>query len=309
MNDIADVLQQITPPQATPAAEGFAIAEPTILYELVLPMELADLRARLDSDGKTYRIITGRPGRNDCLNCGGIGWIDLAERISGPYQQPPMSVQAGYHCDWWETGWAITQRHTFACPVCTKPEQRFAGLWENSGLKPSERSWHIDYLAGKPGKENALSTARIILSCLPYPSGLFIFHGGYGVGKSGVLRSLVASAIRAGISARYTTAAELLNEIKATFNDANANPQAVLRAYQRYLLLAVDEIEKVGTSNYDMQQLFVLFDERYRSIDQAATILATNCPPDELPVMYSYLSSRLQDGVRVLVGGCDLRGK
>ena len=158
----------------------------------------------------------------------------------------------------------------------------------------------------------ALNSARVILSGVPMPTGWLLLYGGYGVGKSGILKSMTAAMCRAGVPARYVNAMDIVLEIQNGFNsnDRDSTALAIINRYTRFQFLAVDEIDRVNTSQWTLSILFKLFDERYNRRTLYATALATNRTPEHLrDDTWGYFENRTRDGLRVLVGGDTLRGK
>jgi DNA replication protein DnaC len=204
-------------------------------------------------------------------------------------------------------------RRAWLCPVCGAQSQaeRNSLLFERSGLIANERDWHLDYIADMAEKETALASALGMLAGVPTPSGWLLFYGSYGVGKSGILKSLTAAMCRAGVGGRYVNAMDIVLEIQAGFNlrDRDETARAIIDRYAKSPFLAVDEIDRVNTSQWTMSILFKLFDERYNLRHLLATALATNRTPESLrDDAWSYFESRTRDGTRVRVGGAQLRG-
>ena len=167
----------------------------------------------------------------------------------------------------------------------------------------------MDFIKGQRGKEQGLTAARGILTSIPRPTGWVLFHGDYGRGKSGLLKSIVAQACTAGCSARYVTSAKILMEIRDTFgDDVDVDEKDLLERYTRYALLAVDEVDRIPDTGWSRSTLFTLLNARYDRRGECCTLLATNQDPDAMPAGMEYLASRMRDGTRVLVGGADLRG-
>lgn len=159
------------------------------------------------------------------------------------------------------------------------------------------------------GKKDAVEVGKQILEMLPRPAGWVAIYGSYGVGKSGVLRAIVAACCREMVPARYVRAEDILRELRTTFaDDAEVTEDEMVQRYGRYQVLAVDEVDRVSDTKWSRSALFTLLDTRYKRRNALATLLATNCDPTQLPAGFEYLQSRMRDGDRVEMTGKDLRG-
>jgi DNA replication protein DnaC len=305
MTLIQDVLPEI--PENIPA-EPVQVRSPLPVINPILPKDAdADAREAI-ANGKSWFVCNPRGFPSDCPNCGGLGYLWLRFVVGGPYRTPPPTVRP-QTSTWIDNGWYIVESKTYPCPACTDPRLRIAYLWERSGLEQKERAWRVDFIEGEPGKEAALEEARALLAQIPKPMGFYVFSGDYGVGKSGLLRSLVAQSICAGVSAHYCNASGLLAEIRGTFQkDSRITEADVIATVGNYQVLAIDEIEKVSDSMWSISELMTILDTRYRRMDTQATLIGTNCNPDNMPQGFEPLQSRMTDGVRVPVGGRTLRG-
>ena len=148
------------------------------------------------------------------------------------------------------------------------------------------------------------------MSQCPRPVGWYAVYGDYGVGKTGTLKSVVSACCRVLVNAKYVRAEDILREIRSTFHGDNADEaeEDILHKYGEYQLLAIDEVDRVSDKAWSRSTLFSLLDLRYNRRDRFATLVATNCDPNNMPEGFEYLQSRMQDGVRVEVTGKDLRG-
>lgn len=88
-----------------------------------------------------------------------------------------------------------------------------------------------------------------------------ILVGGSGVGKTMIAKNLAHEVIRAGRTARFTTASAMLNELAA-----HDGLVALARAYRRYTspaLLVVDELGYVAYGNRHADVLFEVVNRRH----------------------------------------------
>ena len=266
------------------------------------PDAVADLNLCKAQSRRAY-IKTHENHNYSCPNCGDIGLIFLQYEKAGPFKTP----LARDVCAWHDDAWYKVETRSYPCPVCQNRSQLIAYLWERCGLEPHECEWKLDYYQNLPGKESAQQACRDILTTLPRLSGWLVLYGDYGVGKSGMLKSTIAACVRAGQSAHYTRAEDVLQQIRSTYGES-ASEMDVIRAYGSYPLLAIDEIDRTSSTEWARSTLMTILDTRYNRRGSQATLMGTNTQPERFPPALGYLASRMRDGVRVHVGGSDLRG-
>jgi DNA replication protein DnaC len=251
----------------------------------------------------------------ECANCGGAGKIGLNLLAAQGFRYPRSNGAQSFYNDEYHASRLIT----FPCPVCntTDHAQAMVARFEVSGLEKSERNWTLDYL-DKPQKEMAVAAARAMLADTNRPHGWLFVHGDNGVGKSGVLKAMVAAMCRVGCSARYVSAEDILTEIydlieRNRRNDDSAEFMAeLIHRYERYQLLAVDEIgaDRVADTQFALSKLFNILETRYNRRLELATVIASNDSPAKLEAgRWKYLENRTRDGVRAPMGGDVLRGR
>ncbi len=243
-----------------------------------------------------------------CPNCRDLGVLWFAFLL-GKGSPIPTGVPKVPRL--WDNGlWYDYESKQFDCPVCNESgPDRIWRLWQDSGLAPTERSWHLDYLHGRDGKGEALAAAHDLLTTVPRPSGWACFFGAFGVGKTGLLKSLVGACVRAGVSARYVRGLDILSEARATYGEERGeNERDLIARYARYQFLAVDEVDRMSGTEWARAMLFQVLDDRYTRRESVATAIATNSAPGEMADLWGYLESRMRDGARIVVGGDDLRG-
>ena len=146
------------------------------------------------------------------------------------------------------------------------------------------------------------------------PVGWLSLHGSYGMGKTGVMKSIVAACIKRSIKTRYVLASQLLSELRTSYQDNGFNEDVpnteseIIKMYQRVQVLAIDEVDRVSDTDWSQSMLLNILNGRYDRRDTVATIIATNRAPGQLPPAFHYLASRMKDGEMVMIGGTDLRG-
>jgi DNA replication protein DnaC len=168
----------------------------------------------------------------------------------------------------------------------------------------------VDYIKDMKGKEIAYAVAADLSERIAAANGIVAFFGGYGVGKSGLLKALVASATLRQRKARYLHAESMLTRIRSSYNDNSSEVESnLMEEFATLPVLALDEVDRISTTPWALSHLMTILDRRYEARDEVLTLLATNAHMDNLPEAFSYLQSRLKDGKRVPLGGEELRGR
>lgn len=248
-------------------------------------------------------------GAGSCANCNGGGVLVATLILEGPLDYVP-STSLGEAATIIEDKWYKVKNVSYPCPVCrpTAPAITRVGTYmANSGLEPAEQDWSIAFYDGMAGKENAQHAAAKILSQSPTPRGLYVFFGDYGVGKSGLLKSIVSALVKAGVRAKYVRANDILGEIRSAY-DTGIPEDAITEKIMHYQFLAVDEVDRISDTEWARATLFGILDKRYNARHLMCTAMATNQWPDRMGDSWKYLMNRMLDGVRVPVGGICLRG-
>lgn len=246
-----------------------------------------------------------------CEQCLGMGYVVIAA-----YDPQPVSEFAGDRV----IGYVGNDAHyctkkVFPCVACNSQlisDARMRCIATN-GLNANEQAWSLDYLKGKPGKTDLVKYAGAT-TLTHSPTGFSCLYGGYGVGKSGAAKAIVASLSQRGVRAIYTTMSHVVEQARATFSDGAENDheseRAVIAYYNNCRFLVLDEVDRVNAkSAWVMEFVFSLINARYDRRSSVATLLITNSMPDEMGQAWAYLESRLKDGSRIIVGGADTRGK
>lgn len=128
--------------------------------------------------------------------------------------------------------------------------------------------------------------------------GLVFLHGGYGQGKSLLLKIVAATALRAGKRAAYANLATVLDNIRAAYDERENKMTELIRRMEWWTsldVLAIDELDKVGKTDWAQERIFQLLDARYQCAvrQQSLTIIASN--HSSLDELSGYLRSRIED--------------
>lgn len=133
-----------------------------------------------------------------------------------------------------------------------------------------------------------------------------VLIGECGTGKSHLATGLCLAACRQKRRARFTTAAALVNELV----DAKQNNQVrrLMSRWQRYELIAVDEVGYVPLADIGAEFLFQVISER---AERAAIIVTTNLPFSEWttvfpnPRLCKALLDRITDRAHIIETGTE----
>jgi DNA replication protein DnaC len=133
-----------------------------------------------------------------------------------------------------------------------------------------------------------------------------VLIGECGTGKSHLATGLCLAACRQRRRVRFTTAAALVNELV----DAKQNNQVrrLMSRWQRYELIAVDEVGYVPLADIGAEFLFQVISER---AERAAIIVTTNLPFSEWttvfpnPRLCKALLDRITDRAHIIETGTE----
>ena len=199
------------------------------------------------------------------------------------------------------------------CPDCGAAHHA-ERLRRLCGLAPAMESWTVaQFRAQTPEAKAAKAAAR---QAVKRRTGWLTLWGPWGTGKTFLLAAVVNECRQAGHLAVYTTVADLLDELRETFDAASGESYSTrFERYRRAKVLALDELEKFRASEWAEEKFFQLIETRYERADTCLTLFATNnrvapgakvVPATRYP---GYLESRLLDGRFAVheIGGGDLR--
>jgi DNA replication protein DnaC len=97
--------------------------------------------------------------------------------------------------------------------------------------------------------------------------------------------------------ASYTRMAEIIDHLRGSFDAKNPSEESTARLdmWSELPFLAIDEFDRVRSTEYATERRFVLMDRRYEQAcrQRSITLMASNCTPDDLE---GYLADRIYDG-------------
>jgi DNA replication protein DnaC len=254
----------------------------------------------------------------DCPNCGGLGYVFVFEksRDAKPMRYPPSEISKYFevgsiNCNDKFSGWYAGKTLQGDCPACRKGTIR-AWLERRCGLIGSEllvslEGFNVD--GQLADKKPARDYVAKLLSMNFDAHGFATFWGGYGCGKTHLLKSIVNGLRGVGLWSSYISLNGLLSDIRSRFGEPNGQREvaSIIEYYRSIRVLCLDEIDKANLTSWANETIFGLVDDRYNRIDSLLTVFASNKAPTELPAELGYMASRFTQGDIIQVPGPDMR--
>jgi DNA replication protein DnaC len=136
-----------------------------------------------------------------------------------------------------------------------------------------------------------------------------VFIGECGTGKTHLATGLCVAACRQKRRVRFTTAAALVNELV----EAKQNNQVrrLMARWQRYELIALDEVGFVPLADIGAEFLFQVISERAERAERAAIVVTANLPFSEWttvfpnPRLCKALLDRITDRAHIVETGTE----
>jgi hypothetical protein len=198
----------------------------------------------------------------DCPICGGIGFVQTGDG-----------------------------QHVTPCPN-VDPLKLYPG--EKYGLSEEERGWDWDIVEEL---NNALQGMYAVQRAMARGAGWVYLWGPPGLAKTLIIKIAVAESLRSRRAAAYTRMAEILDDMRGAFDarDPSAEGQRRLDWWADLPLLAIDEFDRVRSTEYASERRFLLMDKRYEQAlrGKSITLLTSNEDPAKLE---GYLYDRIRDG-------------
>lgn len=129
---------------------------------------------------------------------------------------------------------------------------------------------------GRPGASAMLDAAQAFIR--GGRVGFLTIHGGYGNGKSTLLKAIVNDCIEQCVDVRYVTMTEVMVYAREAFDSEQRGDTDYGRIARiaSIPVLIVDEVEKARVTDYAREVQTHLFDVRYRRSHELGTIVAWN---------------------------------
>jgi DNA replication protein DnaC len=214
----------------------------------------------------------------DCPVCGGVGYI----RYEVPIGHPKFGR---------------LERCPHAQAVTVEKSLQTGEIDPRVGLTADELR-NLSWDMVKKGVNQADQACDITRRASTAGYGVVFLYGGFGQGKSLVLKIVTAMALKAGQHAAYTNLAGVMDDIRLAYDERENKMTELVRRMEWWTsldVLAIDELDKVGQTDWARERIFQLLDVRYqRAIRQEAlTVIASN--HESLDEISGYLKSRIED--------------
>lgn len=214
----------------------------------------------------------------DCPVCGGVGYF----RYEVPLGHPKFGK---------------LERCPHVQALVAKKALQAGEIDPRVGLTADELgtlSWDLV----KKGVNQADQACDITRRAYTTGYGMVFLYGGFGQGKSLVLKVATAMALMAGKRAAYANLAGVMDDIRLAYDERENKMTDLVRRINWWTsldVLAIDELDKVGQTDWARERIFQLLDARYqRAIRQEAlTVIASN--HESLDELSGYLKSRIED--------------
>ncbi len=142
--------------------------------------------------------------------------------------------------------------------------QAIRSAWLRSGVPHKFRNRRLsNYRITDAQSKQAVDAARALISADIQALALI---GAVGRGKSHLSVAMVAEAVREGRSALWVYTPDLLRELRASYGrGAETSSDDILARLEKPDLLVLDEIGASSRSEWELNTLSVLIDDRYRN--------------------------------------------
>lgn len=177
-------------------------------------------------------------------------------------------------------------------------------LEELDGLLPEERTRL--FASSELTPDNAEAFAAVT-HALEAKRGQVVLWGAPGVGKTHILHCAVNAARNSGLTAVFSTMTALLDYLRRAYDpEARESLDERWNLLLRADLLAIDEVDRFNGTQWAIQKVQELINERWRRMVDKMTFYSTNSAVTDL---VPHVASRLSDsrGHVVFVGGTDRR--
>jgi DNA replication protein DnaC len=206
-------------------------------------------------------------------------------------------------------GWLLGETQLEDCPVCSQGRMQ-EWLTRKSRLSGKELEVRLDgfFTHGVyAGKKQAKQAAVDMLARNREAVGMLTFWGDYGTGKTHLQKALINGFRMIGMLSVYTTAADMLDDIRSRFSDDHGvvSVTAAIEEYSKIRVLAIDELDKINLTGWVKETISRIFEARGKA--EVLTIVGTNMNPDTMPAEFGYLASRMRGGVVANVPAPDMR--
>jgi len=215
------------------------------------------------------------PGDPACPNCGGLGYV----RFDVPVGHPDFGKLQICSCRSSQINQQVRQRLF----QLSNLEELSRLTFEN--FNPRGRVGLAPYQADS--LERAYNHARRYASSL---NGWLLIRGKYGCGKTHLAAAIANFAVSVGVPTLFITVPDLLDSLRAAFNDPDATFEERFEEIRRAPLLVLDDFGTQNATSWAQEKLFQIMNYRY--VNRLPLVVTMNIPLDEVEPR---IRSRLQD--------------
>jgi DNA replication protein DnaC len=187
----------------------------------------------------------------------------------------------------------------YRCPACNTGDNLSRKLQKMSQLTGWLEDATFAHYEIVDGNREAAHACMQIASA--GKKGWLVIYGSYGCGKTHLLASTVRACIERKIPAVYFTSANLLDRLRAGYNDDSHDE--LMDRLEAIDLLAIDEfdIDKIHTTPWALSKLYQLLDARYRHVLTKTTLFSMQYEPKlydpgDSAAVFNYVHDRMIDG-------------
>lgn len=247
--------------------------------------EMARLRVRMTADGKIEVVAPNAFSRAWVEDHAGArlqalwGALDIRQRPLSVISEDEAAMRAP----------AAPASPSPDAPTEARPESRDA----RSARRPAERFTFDTFMVG-PSNEVACAAARSVVNGSPSPFNPAFFYGDYGAGKTHLLNA-IAHSVELGSSRRkalYLTAEEFLQGFVSAMRARDT--LAFKDMVRKVDVLLIDDVHFIAGKPKTEDEF--LHTVASLVADGRQVVLASHCPPSELPVIDQRLASLLRGG-------------
>lgn len=152
-------------------------------------------------------------------------------------------------------------------------------------FKPRGRVGLRDREAGS--LETAYNQAQFFSSHL---KGWLLIFGNYGSGKTHLAAAIANFAVSMGVPTLFVTVPDLLDSLRASYNDPDATFEGRFEEIRSAPLLVLDDFGTQNATPWAQEKLFQILNYRY--INRLPLVVTTNLPLEEIEPR---IASRLED--------------
>jgi DNA replication protein DnaC len=146
----------------------------------------------------------------------------------------------------------------------------------SSGIPPRYGRCTLEnFQPAAPGQTRALAAARELAGLFPGHEKGLLLYGGAGVGKTHLAAALGGALLARGAAVRFVEYGELLDAIKAGFDDHRSEGE-IVGEYESAPVLILDDLASRRVTDWALDVLTRIIDHRYSRNPEGLLIVTTN---------------------------------